>query len=1699
MRTKGAAVNHFNRICVPYNYQTTNLLLKRSMFFLFPFRTIRLCLFVLAAAAFLPSVRGQQFVHRTPDEGGADSEHLSYSINEFLHLDPLVYRNPKIIEAPQPDWIGILTEGKFLAIRPSIGDTIVHLAAAGQIIRTANWGPSGQFLYYATESGQIKQKNILTGEEFVLHSGKKQNSQAAELSVSPDEQNLLAVFEDGTLGSLNLKFGEAMQWFYAKKKKREQVTWSPDSRYFMLKTDKNLEVWDLETKTSQSSEPLDLKNILDIEWSRSGNEVLLLNDCGQLLRINARSLETVGTLSLWHGSCHSIQSGGLFGQGSRVILASKDSLHVYAAENGDAVNYHSLGQIFLRKKRALSFTTRTFDDNVFVALSTGESFRIRWGDDHFAEHLLQEVVLDLKEFGLADFVAAWTLEFEGLGPDDWDQIVHANTFLNSRFKEKSQFETQGEFEKRLIQCIPPLVDEFHRLKFQNRRMEELYSQMAWEELIQSRRPERLVYGVDYNLGTYRLEDQKYPVKTKLFGDFTFQLDRQEAQVIFQNAKNWALEAISQINPSETNARTLVNAVLREIDGTRSYKLTTPIDLLAVKNYANLPPELDAYLDLPNYEADSLKVRLVNTGTGSAQNLVLCLSDGIIEFQQYVGTLEPKSEKIVYLPLASYLETTKRTAADLRILIKEKGTSFSIESWEKSIAQSQTTKEYLKPQIQTDPNLIRIQKNAVDVDILGVTWSPDSKMAAVLSGGQITVFDNLSKNKIRTFSTDGAKPVAAIFSNNSGFLIAALNNQVVLVFDIKTSQVFQRFTVEKPILRIYSAGNNDEIMLLLNQLEGVTYNYRTGRIVRQNAVTIKESVQQPQLDARLSTLIGLEEESLKALDFNSGVLKWTTRLSHPCVHDYKLDPTGQYVLVLGCDSTASVYDLSSGKKVRSLEHNRSKQIDAHWATNRGYLVSLTSQQKVLFWDDADFIPVESYNVSLQELDHLTISPDGNHVLFYSDSTLAFYKTGRRAELENDLTLQGSAALVNLPLDVFGESAKRTFEANKNQDQFETTEEFQLRRRADVRSLAKVVYNQELQNVVNQNLDQNRRAAAVANSRKRVRIPSSAIELGKYDLRSGEFSIRISEVWERIPMSKEDARHFFIAGSQLRAEAIQQLRDNLEDSIWVNTVLYHPTKGTAITFGEHIALAGGTLSTDLPPQLEVLSVQFQDNDEDQVLSAGENAQIRFTLTNKGQGTSRMIVLAGESDFATSGLLAFLDDLKPGETKDVFVPMAGPKELTDGAITLLFRISDGAGFGAAPVALKLETKSYRLPDVQFRDVAVADVEGRSVIVPGSVVSITIRLSNQGEGTAQQVNAKINAGNGVVILNAIDNSLLVPLGAMSPGSYKDFSFQAYCNNDLINVIPLNLSVKTEGQETFGLPQNLGLVVNAQQKGLTELFFKKESATASSRGLDDLKFTAAPGRPVRENSVALVIGNKNYKWGIPAVEYALNDAFSVKEFLIQHQGYKAGNVLVLENATLSDLKVVLGDGAVKGRLHDIVKPGTTELFVYFSGHGAPGVNNGESFLLPVDANPDKLELTAIRLSQFIETIASLNPIKTTFAVDACFSGATNGGENIIKGASSLAIKLKPVAQQRPNQVILTASGDNEVASWYDDKRHGLFTYYLLKGLSGSADTDENQAVTAAEMRRYLLDQQNGIPYKARELFSRDQNPQINGNDNFVF
>ena len=55
--------------------------------------------------------------------------------------------------------------------------------------------------------------------------------------------------------------------------------------------------------------------------------------------------------------------------------------------------------------------------------------------------------------------------------------------------------------------------------------------------------------------------------------------------------------------------------------------------------------------------------------------------------------------------------------------------------------------------------------------------------------------------------------------------------------------------------------------------------------------------------------------------------------------------------------------------------------------------------------------------------------------------------------------------------------------------------------------------------------------------------------------------------------------------------------------------------------------------------------------------------------------------------------------------------------------------------------------------------------------------------------------------------------------------------------------------------------------------------------------------------------------------------------------------------------------------------------------------------------------------------------------------------------------------------MILTASAANEVSMEDDDLGHGIFTYYLIRGLKGLADYDGDGYVTVDEAYRYVSEE----------------------------
>ncbi|WP_020527249.1 caspase family protein [Flexithrix dorotheae] len=254
----------------------------------------------------------------------------------------------------------------------------------------------------------------------------------------------------------------------------------------------------------------------------------------------------------------------------------------------------------------------------------------------------------------------------------------------------------------------------------------------------------------------------------------------------------------------------------------------------------------------------------------------------------------------------------------------------------------------------------------------------------------------------------------------------------------------------------------------------------------------------------------------------------------------------------------------------------------------------------------------------------------------------------------------------------------------------------------------------------------------------------------------------------------------------------------------------------------------------------------------------------------------------------------------------------------------------------------------------------------------------------------------------------------------------------------------------------------------------------------------------VNEDAIAIVIGNKNYEGkDIPAVDYATADSRSMKNYLIKTFGYREGNIIYIEDASLGDFNRIFGtETNHQARLYNLVKPYKSDVFVYYSGHGAPDINSNEGFLVPTDCEDvSTLSFEGYPIDRLYKNLSSIPYRNLTVVIDACFSGNTESGM-LIKYASPIHIQAKSKILLNDNATIFNSSAGNQISSWYTQESHSLFTYYFLKGIQGFAnDGKKNAALDVNRLKEYIND---NVPYMARRLHNRTQTPEIFGLDSKV-
>ncbi|NQV81821.1 MAG: caspase family protein [Alphaproteobacteria bacterium] len=359
---------------------------------------------------------------------------------------------------------------------------------------------------------------------------------------------------------------------------------------------------------------------------------------------------------------------------------------------------------------------------------------------------------------------------------------------------------------------------------------------------------------------------------------------------------------------------------------------------------------------------------------------------------------------------------------------------------------------------------------------------------------------------------------------------------------------------------------------------------------------------------------------------------------------------------------------------------------------------------------------------------------------------------------------------------------------------------------------------------------------------------------------------------------------------------------------------------------------------------------------------------------------------------------------------------------------------------------------------------------------------------------------------------------GRLQPAAWRDVAEPSVDSIDAPFVVVTNANVRSAPQVTAGLVETLsrGTTVTALGKvrdqdwyliardgqRLGYVFGPLVAPVGSPKALAVLGDSALardaprPAATVAENrdAVAVIIGNRTYGRDVPEVSYAHNDADAMKRYVMDVLGYRDGNIIDLRDATLAELNRVFGNASnPKAQLANWIRAGRSDVTVFYSGHGVPGLNDKRGYLLPVDGDPNLAEVTGYPLDVLQRNLAALPARSMQVFIDGCFSGNSAGGV-LLRATSGIGISTPLPDTAGANFVMLTAASGDQVASWDHEAKQGLFTRHLLTALSGVADGTEwgdgDGAVTLSEVKAYLDDE---MTFQARRRFNREQRVSIVG------
>ena len=207
------------------------------------------------------------------------------------------------------------------------------------------------------------------------------------------------------------------------------------------------------------------------------------------------------------------------------------------------------------------------------------------------------------------------------------------------------------------------------------------------------------------------------------------------------------------------------------------------------------------------------------------------------------------------------------------------------------------------------------------------------------------------------------------------------------------------------------------------------------------------------------------------------------------------------------------------------------------------------------------------------------------------------------------------------------------------------------------------------------------------------------------------------------------------------------------------------------------------------------------------------------------------------------------------------------------------------------------------------------------------------------------------------------------------------------------------------------------------------------------------------------------------------------RDYATEKLGIPSNRIKTLINNEADISGMLLG---VRKWLRRSSKPNESDVYVFYAGHGITTPER-EAYLFPFDGVTEVLDRTALLQKDLFSEIEKANPRNVTIFLDACYTGKARTGEVLMADAELRPIAIRPIDDGLPdNFTLLTASSGSEFSGPLKEVKQGMFSYYLMKGMEGVADTNQDNKITAGELHSY-------VKANVLQQSSDSQTPQLQG------